>query len=59
MSDDISDPGKISKINPSRLKLIEATFDERISEVDRKRSHDMSEDISDPGKIIRVTSGIF
>jgi hypothetical protein len=60
MSDDISEPGKISKkIIPSRLKHIETTFDERVSEVDRKGSHDMSDDISDPGKIIRVISGIF
>ena len=60
MSDDISEPGKISKnYSESLVAYCETTFDESASEVDQQRLKDMSDDISGPGKIIRVISGIF
>jgi hypothetical protein len=52
MSDDISEPGKISKnYSESLVAYCETTFDESISEVDQHRSKDMSDDIPDSGKI--------
>ena len=54
MSDDISEPGKISKNYSEPFKAYwETIFDESVSEVDRQRSNYMSDDISYPGKIIR------